>query len=404
MGVEDLLTPDAHESLNTEAPLIQIGGRYVLDERIGRGAMSTVYAALDLQVRRRVALKMLRVSDDHDPRIDLRACYRREAEALASLQHPHVVGLLEAGELDDGTSFLVMPLVDGERLGALMQDGAWPVDRALPVLRQLADALAHVHASGWIHRDVKPANVLVRTLDDGSEHATLIDFGLVQHAEETEEGPTADGMMFGTAHCMGPEQIRGEAVDARSDLYAWATIAFRMLTGAWPFHGRTTAATLYAHLERPVPDPSEHAVLPEPLVDLITRSLAKDPADRPRSLSEVRAVLDAQLQARASRKHARATQVQRPAGAPPPDAPTPERPAPTAVSASPAPTSPKLVWDARAGRPVDPAATVSTPEPVAGPTPGMVPPSRARWLVLGALALATGAAGLWLVMQGLAAG
>jgi hypothetical protein len=249
---------------------------YRIEHVLGSGGMGTVYEATQVSLQRTVALKVLaaHLSDDET----FRERFRREAMLQAALEHPHIVTVYEAGESDEGL-FIATRLVRGTDLKELIEAGL-PAPRALDVLAQVASALDAAHAAGLVHRDVKPRNILV----DDSGVAYLADFGLIR----TASGPelTHSGAYVGTLDYVSPEQIRGEAVTARSDLYAFAVVLYECLSGEVPFARDTEAALLYAHLEEPPPRLSERrAELPPALDDILDRGLAKEPADRFESAS-----------------------------------------------------------------------------------------------------------------------
>jgi hypothetical protein len=244
---------------------------YRIEHVLGSGGMGTVYEATQISLQRTVALKVLapHLSDDET----FRERFRREATLQAGLEHPHIVTVYEAGESDEGL-FIATRLIRGTDLKQLIEAGL-PASRALHVLEHVASALDAAHAAGLVHRDVKPRNVLVDDSGDGY----LADFGLIR----TASGPdlTRGGAYVGTLDYVSPEQIRGEAVTARSDLYALAVVLYECLSGEVPFARDTEAALLYAHLEEPPPRLSERrAELPEALDHVLDRGLAKEPADR----------------------------------------------------------------------------------------------------------------------------
>ena len=216
---------------------------YQVGALAGRGGMGEVYRALDLRLERPVALKLLseRLSEDEGFRDRL----LRESRLAASLDHPNVVPIYEAGEAD-GRLFIAMRYVDGTDLKALLRrEGALAPERAVAIAAQIADALDAAHGKGLVHRDVKPSNILVDQ-QGGREHAYLADFGLTQSVSDA--GPT-DGQLMGTVDYVAPEQIRGDQVDGRADVYALGCLLFETLTGTLPFSGASDVAVVYAHLE-----------------------------------------------------------------------------------------------------------------------------------------------------------
>ncbi len=253
-----------------------VAGRYQLEGQVARGGSAEVWRATDLVLQRPVALKLLAAGSDDDSRERFRA----EARHAAALQHPGIAAVHDFGESADGVSaWIVMELVDGEPLSAtLAREGALPVDRALDVVAQTADALHAAHASGVVHRDVKPGNLLVRA--DGTVKVT--DFGIARLAGAEQ---TSTGLVFGTAAYLSPEQAAGRPVSAATDVYALGVVAFECLTGTRPFDGATPADVASQHLHQdPPPLPS---TLPAGVRALVARCLEKDPADRPQDADEV---------------------------------------------------------------------------------------------------------------------
>ena len=263
-------------------------GGYVVEGVLGRGGMATVYSARHGEHGRRVALKVLAGERNGD--YEFVGRFRREGRMQASIEHPHVVTVFEAGESEHGL-FLAMRLVSGSALATLMRERALDARRALALLSQVADALDVAHAAGLVHRDVKPENVLVGESDD----AYLGDFGLTRVGGT--DGVTATGNLVGTLSYLAPEVIRGgEAVPA-SDRYAFAAMAFECLTGTVVYPRRSEAAMLFAHTSEPPPRASRRRPeLPQALDEVFERALAKDPAERPESaaalLDEISETLD----------------------------------------------------------------------------------------------------------------
>ncbi|HEY6759117.1 MAG TPA: ABC transporter substrate-binding protein [Baekduia sp.] len=253
-------------------------GRYRLEAVLGRGGMGVVYRAEDLRLGRKVALKLLAagVTDTDDGRFRRR--FLSESRLAASIDHASIIPIYEAGELD-GHLFIAMRYVEGTDLATLLRrEGPLEPGRALALVEQLASALDAAHAHGLVHRDVKPANVLVAR-EGTREHVYLADFGLTKHV--TSEGPTASGAIVGTLDYLAPECIEGRPADERTDLYALGCLLFECLTGRVPFPRDSEAAALYAHLEDEPPRPSDlRPGLPPELDDVVRRALAKDPGER----------------------------------------------------------------------------------------------------------------------------
>jgi tRNA A-37 threonylcarbamoyl transferase component Bud32 len=246
----------------------ELGG-YLLGEELGRGGMGIVYGARDLNLGRRVALKVLDPGLARDPAFVVR--FKAESRLAAAVEHPHVVPIYEAGE-DDGMLFIAMRFVPGNDLRALVDRvGPLEPERAVNLLRQIAAGLDAVHAAGLIHRDVKPANILVTAPDDV---AYLTDFGLARQAAAGSTAMTDSQTVIGTLDYMAPEQLRGEAVDARTDIYSLAALLFHLLEGRAPFADRGVEAKMYAHLNTAPPRIS--APVPEALNRVIRRGMSKD--------------------------------------------------------------------------------------------------------------------------------
>jgi streptogramin lyase len=236
----------------------------------GRGGMGVVYRALDLDLDRTVALKVIAPALADDP--DFRARFVAESKAAASIEHPHVIPVYYAGERE-GVLFIVMRYVDGPDLRALVRaEGTLDPERAAQIVAQVGGALDAAHAHGLVHRDVKPANVLL----GNDDHAYLTDFGLTKREASTGAGLSRPGGWVGTLGFVAPEQIRGERVDARTDVYALGCVLVHALTGGAPYIRDSDEATLWAHLNSPPPVDR----VPEEFAGIVERALSKDPADR----------------------------------------------------------------------------------------------------------------------------
>ena len=260
-------------------------GRYDVARLLGVGGMGEVYLARDTVLGRDVALKVDRVADDEGRLL-------REAQHASRLNHPHICTVHEVGTFE-GRCYIVMEYVDGQRLSDLVPPGGLPVERVLRFGSQVADALAHAHAHGIVHRDVKSANVIV-TPDD---RAKVLDFGLARRVSveqlnaltRSQTPVTAEGFVAGTLSYMAPEVLRGEQADARSDIWALGVLLYEMTTGTRPFDGATGYEVSAAILHEP-PRPMPRQV-PAPLQQLVLRCLEKDPEARWRRASEIHAAL-----------------------------------------------------------------------------------------------------------------
>jgi serine/threonine protein kinase len=252
---------------------------YRIDGVIGHGRMGVVYRATQLSLDRIVALKLLPRELSADRHYAER--FRRGGRLQAALDHPHVVTVYEAGEMEDGL-FLAMRLVAGPTLKDLILAEELDAGRAIRLLSQVAEALDAAHEVGLIHRDVKPQNILI---GDG-EMAYLADFGLTKTLEAGSL--TGTGEFVGTPAYVSPEQARGEGATNRSDVYALTGVLYECLTGIVPFSRASEPAVLYAHMTDPPPRPAERRPdIPGELDDVVASGMAKDPADRPASAGEL---------------------------------------------------------------------------------------------------------------------
>ena len=223
-----------------------ISERYRLDEKIGSGGMSSVYRAFDPTLERWVAIKLMHRDISHDP--DQLERFRREARAVAQLNHPHVVTVIDAGE-DDGTPYIVFEYVEGETLkDRIRRMGRLPVSEAVAYAIEIGRALEAAHASRLVHRDVKPQNVLI----DPEGRAKVTDFGIARSLEA--QGLTATGRVLGTTDYVSPEQALGHEVTGQSDIYSLGIVLYEMLTGETPFKADTQVAVAMRHVRDPLPD------------------------------------------------------------------------------------------------------------------------------------------------------
>ncbi|HXD58913.1 MAG TPA: serine/threonine-protein kinase [Thermoleophilaceae bacterium] len=254
-----------------------IVGGYRIDELISRGGMGVVYRATNVALNRIYALKVLAPELAEDPAF--RERFKREMRIAASLHHPNVVGIHNAGD-HDGMLFFVMDFVTGTDLRELLlKAGALEPHRAVDLLQQCASALDAAHRSGLVHRDVKPANILI-TVRDGEEHAYLTDFGLAKRSE-TAAALTAKGIVVGTVDYMAPEQITGAHIDARTDIYALGCVFYQMLSGKVPYERENSLATLFAHVHDPAPALEGKVTDTYPsFAPVVEKAMAKDPAER----------------------------------------------------------------------------------------------------------------------------
>jgi serine/threonine-protein kinase len=262
-----------------------LSGQYEVEREIGRGGMGVVYLARDLRLDRMVAIKTLPPAMGGDP--VFRERFLREARTAARLNHPNIVPIHRADEAG-GQVFFVMGFVDGDSLAGRLAAGPLSPRDALPILRDVAQALGYAHAHGVIHRDVKTENIL---LDAVTGRAMVTDFGIARVAAAAPL--TATGQVLGTVYYLSPEQVAGENVDARSDIYALGVVGFTMLSGRFPFDGNLASAVLIAHVVKPAPKlASVVPTVPASVAAIIDRCLAKNPAERFQTCADLDAALE----------------------------------------------------------------------------------------------------------------
>jgi eukaryotic-like serine/threonine-protein kinase len=252
---------------------MQLSGRYRLDAQIGAGGMSTVYRAFDANLERRVAIKLLHREIAADS--DQLERFRREARAVAQLSHPHIVGVIDAGE-DENRPYIVFEYVEGQTLkDRIRQLGRLPVDESLAYAIEIARALGCAHSHDIVHRDVKPQNVLI----DPEGSAKVTDFGIARSLRD--DGLTADGRVLGTTDYVSPEQALGHEVNGQSDIYSLGVVLYEMLTGDVPFHGENQISVAMKHVREDLPDVQQRR--PEvsaTLAAVLDRMTEKDLAHR----------------------------------------------------------------------------------------------------------------------------
>jgi serine/threonine protein kinase len=305
---------------------------YRIDELVGRGGMGVVYRATDVALERSVALKLLAPDLARDE--SFRRRFATESKVAASLDHPNVIPIYHAGE-HDGVLYLAMRFVRGEDLRLRLQrEGLLEPAFAAQLVAQVGAALDAAHEAGLVHRDVKPANVLL----DGHDHAYLTDFGLTKRlASETAE--TRTGQILGTLDYIAPEQIRGEALGPFTDVYALACMTVHLLTGEAPFTVGTEEGKLWAHLSAPPPRPSERVPgLPLAVDAVLARAMAKDPALRYETAGELASATVAAVAAPPRRRVSPAARV---AAARARESIAPGMPAAAARPVPPAPADPR---------------------------------------------------------------
>jgi len=264
--------------------------RYELEELVGSGGMSSVYRAHDSVLDRKVALKLLHQrltsEDEYVER------FRREARMVAGLLHQNIVTVIDRGE-DDGRPFIVFEFVAGENLKQLVdREGPLPVDRVLELGIQIARGLAFAHANGYVHRDVKPQNVLL----NGDGEAKVTDFGIARSLD-VKHGVTQTGTVLGTSDYIAPEQAQGQQVDEHTDIYSLGIVLYELLAGELPFTGDNFVAVAMQHINEPPPHVSDRRPDVPPRLDAaITRALAKRPGDRFATMADFGRELEACLE------------------------------------------------------------------------------------------------------------
>src|SRR5215210_9512964 len=267
-------------------PPAVLAHRYRLERRLAQGGMAEIWLGTDLSLARQVAIKVLKPALASDPVVAER--FRREAIAVAQLSHPNIVAVYDAIE-DNGRQAVVMQLVNGKSLRQLLDEQKrLSPDLTMHIGTCVASALDAAHRAGMVHRDVKPGNILITP--DG--RVLLTDFGIAKALEPTGDDLTSDNIMMGTAKYLSPEQVRGKRLDGRADLYSLALVLYECLAGRVPFLGESDADTALARLQR---DPTDlghlRPTLPIGLVNLIHRTLARNPAHRPQTGADLRAAL-----------------------------------------------------------------------------------------------------------------
>lgn len=259
-----------------------LGGRYEVGDLIGRGGMADVHLGRDIILGRQVAIKLLRKEMARDPMLHAR--FRREAKAVAGLNHPNIVAVFDTGEMEsDGAGdpvfspFIVMEYVAGRTLREMIKSGEMTPALAVEYTLGVLDALGHSHRQGIVHRDIKPANVMVTE----SGGIKVMDFGIARALADASSTMTQTQAVVGTAQYLSPEQARGEIVDARTDLYSTGCLFYELLTGRPPFVGDSPVSVAYQHVGEQAPTPSTLAAnIPELYDEVVLKALAKDRENR----------------------------------------------------------------------------------------------------------------------------
>ncbi|HRH00619.1 MAG TPA: serine/threonine-protein kinase, partial [Polyangiaceae bacterium] len=278
-----------------------LDGQFQILQKIGKGGMGAVYKAVQPAMNRMVAVKILHPK--FTTRRDLASRFRREARAMSHLTHPNTAKVFLYGELDDGSLYIVMELLEGKNMNQTVRsEGPMPLERAIAILRQVCAALAEAHAAGIIHRDLKPENVFLCQQAGMRDYAKVLDFGLAKVTErEMRPGSialTQEGMVFGTPEFMSPEQAQGKKLTAVSDIYSLAVILYEALTGKLPFDAKSGMEFIQHHvMTKPLTlaQRAPNRTFPPLLQAVFDKALEKDPTKRFLSALDFSTALDAVL-------------------------------------------------------------------------------------------------------------
>src|ERR1043165_6691719 len=259
-----------------------IDERYRVLEAMASGSMGVVYKAERVPVGKLVAIKFLHAPFANDS--EFLARFERETRVMSKLNHPNCVSVVDFG-VWDGAPYLVMEYVSGTTLRALIDNGPLPPRRAFALVRQIANGLAHAHAQGAVHRDVKPANIMISEEIGTGDHVRILDFGLARLRGAVGRDATQSNIVVGTPNYMAPEQtVGGGLIDARTDIYAAGVVLFEMVSGERPFQAEDTLSLLGMHRASPIPKLADRmpadAALPRGLQELIEKAMAKSPGER----------------------------------------------------------------------------------------------------------------------------
>ncbi len=259
-----------------------LADRYHIVRRIGEGGMGQVYLAEHVKMRRRSAVKVLHQGMVNDP--DAIARFNREASNASQIQHPNVAAIYDFGETEDGLIYLAMEFIDGEPLRKVIErQGALTAAQAADITRQVADALDAAHGMGIVHRDLKPDNIMIARGRSGEDVAKVVDFGIAKATTGDDQKVTRTGLAIGTPEYMSPEQLSGDTLDNRTDIYSLGLVAFNMLTGQLPFPAVSSREAMIARLtERPrtLAEIKDDVAWPSALQTVMDRALASHPQDR----------------------------------------------------------------------------------------------------------------------------
>ncbi|MGE5803141.1 MAG: serine/threonine-protein kinase [Gemmatimonadota bacterium] len=294
--------PNDGQTLRAAAPANDLVGQVVADryhvvKKLGEGGMGQVYLAEHVKMGRRSAIKVMNPAMVHDP--DAVARFNREASNASRIAHPNVCAIYDFGETPDGLIYLAMEFIEGEPLTDLLErEGALPLARAAEIFRQAADALQAAHDLGIVHRDLKPDNIMLTRRKGGGDTVKVVDFGIAKAVAGDESGQkvTKTGLVIGTPEFMSPEQLSGDTLDGRSDLYSLALVLYRMLTGKLPFEATTVQETMIKRLtDEPttLADARPDLTFPPGMQPVLDTALARTPAERYQSVAKFAADIGA---------------------------------------------------------------------------------------------------------------
>lgn len=287
---------DVVEVDESEDPLVGevLDGRFRIDAALSEGGMGKVYLASQMGVDRKVAVKVLHSDIAENETIIKR--FLREARTISGFSHPNIVNFIDFGQDSDHQAlYLVMELIDGVELGELMEKGRLRADFAIEIASQVCSALSEPHHNDVVHRDLKPANLMLLPLMDGSMQVKVVDFGIA-NAMQSQTRLTQTGAVCGTPHYMAPEQASGGQVTPATDIYGLGAILFHLITGDVMYDAGSGLQIMFKHVDEPLPDFRDYegiGELPDRFVELFQRMVAKDPADRPSGVLEIRNELEA---------------------------------------------------------------------------------------------------------------
>ncbi len=274
------------------APLIGkvISDRYEIKSEIGSGIFGTVFLGFHRQMEKPIAVKVLYQQVEPEDRGFVR--FQREAQLASGLNHPNIIKIYDFGMFDDGRPYIVMDFIEGPNLRQILDSHKrLSLTRALPIFLQLCDALSHIHRAGFLHRDLKPDNVILRDTPYQRDFVTLVDFGIAKRLNEPMHRKlTVDGTVVGTPAYMSPEQILGNKLDVRSDIYSMGILMFRVLTGTLPIRGKNSVETMTNHVSCPpltLLQACPGIAFPHSLNAILMTALRKNPEERQKTMDQL---------------------------------------------------------------------------------------------------------------------